>query len=240
MADKDNRGRNNLLWERRVDLGEASPSMRGQQRFTKELIRAFRILLDYTRGFIAFRHINNCVTVFGSSRFHENHPFYNMARELGGQLAKNKYTVMTGGGPGIMEAANRGAKDQGGLSVGCNIRLASEESPNTYLDRWITFRYFFVRKVMLTKYSSVFIYMPGGFGTLDELFEIATLIQTRKVKRWPIVLMGCKYWEPLINFMEEMLVAHGTIDARTTEMFFMTDSPREALEYIKYCLAKEK
>src|SRR5262249_35822813 len=146
-----------------------------------------------------------CVTVFGSARFKENHPYYALARDVGARLAQNGFTVMTGGGPGIMEAANRGAKDVGGGSVGCNIELPKEQKPNPYLDRWITFRHFYVRKLMLVKYSYAFIALPGGFGTLDEIFEVITLIQTGKIQEFPVVLMVQSYWQPLLDFFRSTL-----------------------------------
>jgi len=139
---------------------------------------------------------------------------------------------MTGGGPGVMEAANRGAKEAGGRSVGCNIEIPQEQSPNTYLDKWITFKYFFVRKMMLTKYSSAFIVMPGGFGTMDELFEMTTLIQTQKIRRFPVVLMGTEYWLPLVEYLKQTMLEHDTIDADDVTNLFITDSPAEAIQHI--------
>ena len=175
----------------------------GPQPRAQELLRAIRIFTEFMRGFRALHFVGPCVTVFGSARFRENHPYYALARQCGAELARAGFTVMTGGGPGIMEAANRGAKEAGGRSIGCNIRLPKEQQPNPYLDRWITFRYFFVRKVMLVKYSYAFITLPGGFGTLDEIFETATLIQTGKIREFPLVLMGREYWQPLLAFMGE-------------------------------------
>jgi uncharacterized protein (TIGR00730 family) len=142
-----------------------------------------------------------CVSVFGSARFQEGNRYYALAREVGARLFKAGFTVMTGGGPGIMEAANRGAKDVGGCSIGCNIEPPLEQQLNRYLDRWVTFRHFFIRKLMLVKYSYAFIALPGGFGTLDEIFEVATLIQTRKVKEFPLVLMGKEHWQTLLDFL---------------------------------------
>ena len=159
-------------------------------------MRAARIFCEFIRGFRTLHFVGACVTVFGSARFTENHPYYDLARQCGAELAKAGFTVMTGGGPGIMEAANRGAKETGGRSIGCNIQLPREQKPNPFVDQWITFRHFFVRKVMLVKYSYAFIALPGGFGTLDEIFETATLIQTGKIRDFPLVLMGIEYWRP--------------------------------------------
>lgn len=205
----------------------------GADSLSKEVLRLFRIISEYVKGFIAFRNIHRCVTVFGSARFHQGHPYYEMAYEVGRLLADANYTVMTGGGPGIMEAANRGAKSVNGKSIGCNIQISQEQAPNPYLDKWITFKFFFIRKVMLTKYSLSFVVMPGGFGTLDELFEMETLIQTGKIRNFPVVLMGKDYWSPLIRFMENTLVTQGTIEESDTRKIILTDSPREAVEYIK-------
>jgi uncharacterized protein (TIGR00730 family) len=170
--------------------------------------------------------------VFGSARFGEGHPFYRLARELGARLARAGFTVMTGGGPGIMEAANRGARDVGGRSLGCNIELPREQKPNPYLDRWITFRHFFVRKLMLVKYSYAFVALPGGFGTLDEVFETATLIQTGKIEEFPLVFMGRDYWQPLLDFMRQRLLGWKTIDAEDYERIWVSDSPEEVVASI--------
>ncbi|HEY7203949.1 MAG TPA: TIGR00730 family Rossman fold protein [Methylomirabilota bacterium] len=184
------------------------------------------------RGFRALHFVGPCVTVFGSARFKADHPYYDLGRELGARLARAGFTVMTGGGPGIMEAANRGAREAGGRSIGCNIELPHEQQPNPYLDRWITFRHFYVRKVMLVKYSYAFIALPGGFGTLDEMFEIATLVQTGKVHEFPIVLMGRDFWSPLIAFVRNRLLVEGTIDPGDEQRLPVTDSPAEAVERV--------
>lgn len=192
-------------------------------------MRAVRIFLELMRGFRALHFVGPCVTVFGSARFAENHPYYRLARETGAELAKVGFTVMTGGGPGIMEAANRGAKEMGGRSIGCNIELPLEQKPNPYLDQWITFHHFFVRKVMLVKYSYAFVALPGGLGTLDEIFETATLIQTGKIQEFPVVLMGREFWHPLLDFMRRRMVIEHTIDRADVERFIVTDSPAEAV-----------
>jgi uncharacterized protein (TIGR00730 family) len=201
----------------------------GPQGRAQELMRAIRIFTEFMRGFRALHFVGPCVTVFGSARFTENHPYYSLARHCGAELARAGFTVMTGGGPGIMEAANRGAKDAGGRSIGCNIKLPREQQPNPYLDHWITFRYFFVRKVMLVKYSYAFITLPGGFGTLDEIFEAATLIQTGKIREFPLVLMGREYWQPLLHFMDECLLSSQTIDRADLDRLIITDSVQEAV-----------
>ena len=193
------------------------------------LVRAGR---DFIRAFRAMHFVGPCVTVFGSARFDEQHRYYALAREVGAALAKVGFTVMTGGGPGIMEAANRGARDAGGLSVGCNIELPFEQEPNKYLDRWVTTRYFWVRKVVLVKYSYAFIVMPGGFGTLDELTEALTLIQTRKILQFPIVLMGKDYWAPFMAMVKTM-VEEGTISAADLDLTLLTDSVAEAMAHIE-------
>jgi len=184
-------------------------------------------MLEFIRGFRALHFVGPCVTVFGSARFKADHPYYEVGRQVGRELARAGFTVMTGGGPGIMEAANRGAREAGGCSVGCNIELPKEQKPNPYLDRWITFRHFFVRKVMLVKYSYAFIALPGGFGTLDEIFETATLVQTGKIKEFPIVLVVREFWEPMIDFLKSRPLAAATIGALDLERFVVTDSPEE-------------
>jgi hypothetical protein len=169
------------------------------------------------------------VTVFGSARFPDGHPYYALARQTGAELARAGFTVMTGGGPGIMEAANRGAREAGGRSIGCNIELPLEQRPNPYLDGWITFDHFFVGRVMLVKYSYAFVALPGGFGTLDEIFETATLIQTAKIREFPLVLIGREFWRPLMGFIEGRLLAQGTIDSHDAARIAVTDSPAEAV-----------
>jgi uncharacterized protein (TIGR00730 family) len=184
------------------------------------------------KGFRALHFVGPCVTVFGSARFREDHVYYRMAHEVGARLVEAGFTVMTGGGPGIMEAANRGAKEAGGTSVGCNIQLPQEQKPNPYLDHWVTFKHFYVRKVMLVKYSYAFVAMPGGFGTMDELFEVATLVQTGKVRDFPVVLMGTDYWKPMIDFLRDRMLAEQTIDAVDLHRLQLTDSPEEAVRWV--------
>ncbi len=213
--------------------------LQGPQPRRSELFRAVRIFMEFLRGFRALHFVGPCVTVFGSARFNEDHRYYRMARELGGGLARAGFTVMTGGGPGIMEAANRGAREAGGRSIGCNIELPHEQRPNAYLDRWITFRHFFVRKVMLIKYSYAFVALPGGLGTLDEVFELATLVQTGKIREFPLVMMGTDFWAPLIDFLHKRLVLEGTINAPDVDRIMVTDSPDAAIATIRDVAIRE-
>lgn len=220
-------------WGKSPESGDIRDFLAGPRSRLSEFVRACRIFSEFIRGFRKLHFAGPCVTVFGSARFGEDHPHYRLARELGGEIAKIGLTVMTGGGPGIMEAANRGAKDAGGRSIGCNIKLPKEQRPNPYLDTFVDFRYFFVRKVMLVKYSYAFVCMPGGFGTLDELFEILTLVQTKKVSDFPIVLMGEEYWAPLLEFVHDRLVPRGTIDPADAELLTVTDSPARAVDVVR-------
>lgn len=207
--------------------------LEGPQSRGTEFMFLLRAGRDFLRGFRALHFVGPCVTVFGSARFDEQHPYYEMARNVGGGLARLGFTVMTGGGPGVMEGANRGAKEAGGRTVGCNIQLPAEQFPNRYLDRWVTCRYFFVRKVLLVKYSYAFVVMPGGFGTLDELSEALTLVQTQKIKQFPIVLMGQSYWKPFLDLMQSMLAA-GTISQVDLDLMLVTDSIRDAMAHIDH------
>src|SRR5262249_23531974 len=206
--------------------------LQGPHSRSHELLTLLRISWELLRGFRLLHFVGPCVTVFGSARFKDDHPFYELARKVGSRLAEMGFTVMTGGGPGIMEAANRGAKEVGGRSIGCNIKLPQEQQPNRYLDRWMTFRYFFERKVMLVKYSYAFIVMPGGVGTMDELFESLTLIQTKKILGFPVVLMGTDYWQPMIEMMNRA-VAAGTISASDLSLFLVTDSVDVAMQHLE-------
>jgi len=222
----------------RTDWGKGPPPrevtrfLHGPQPRGFELARAARIFWELLNGFRNLHFVGPCVTVFGSARFTEDQPYYQLAREIGAGLARVGFTVMTGGGPGIMEGANRGAREAGGYSVGCNIQLAHEQRPNPYLDRWITFRHFSIRKMMLVKYSYAFIALPGGFGTLDEMFEVATLIQTGMIRDFPLVLVGRHYWQPLVGFMRERLLVDRTIDAIDLERILVTDSAAEAVALV--------
>lgn len=206
--------------------------LEGPQKRKWELWTLMRIIREFVRGFRVLHFVGPCVTVFGSARFKEDHPYYEMAREVGGRLSDIGFTVMTGGGPGIMEAANRGAKEAGGNSIGCNIILPQEQSHNRYLDQVLTFRYFFIRKVMLIKYSYAFVVMPGGVGTMDELFEAVTLIQTKKILGFPVVLMGQDYWRPLVDFLKLMVQAR-TISPEDLDLLLLTDSVDDAMAHIQ-------
>lgn len=205
----------------------------GRRSREADLESAVKIFLEFLRGFESFSFEGPCVTVFGSARFDENHEYYWLARDLGAALANAGYAVMTGGGPGIMEAANRGAKEAGGLSIGCNIHLPEEQEPNAYLDRFIQMEHFFIRKVMLVKYSSAFVVMPGGFGTLDEAFEVATLIQTGKLERFPIVGMGLDFWYQLRKFARETMLTSGVISEDDIAFVHPVSNIDEALQFIR-------
>lgn len=198
-----------------------------------ELRQAVRIFAECIRGFRTLHFVGPCVTVFGSARFEATHPYYALGEEIGAKLAEIGITVMTGGGPGLMEAANRGARLAGGRSIGCNIELPQEQRPNPYLDEMVEFRYFFVRKLMLVKYSYAFVALPGGFGTLDEIFETLVLIQTGKMKRFPLVLLGVDFWRPLVDVLLQRLVPAGTIDAADVALITVTDSPAEAVALVR-------
>jgi uncharacterized protein (TIGR00730 family) len=194
--------------------------------------RALRILSEFVEGFDALARCGRAVSIFGSARLGESHPHYALARAVGERAAKAGLTVITGGGPGLMEAANRGAKEAGGFSVGCNIELPHEQDANAYLDLMIDFRYFFVRKTMFVKYAEGFIVLPGGFGTLDELFEALTLIQTGKIDRFPIVLMGSASWQGLLDWLHGDALTEGRLGESDLALLTVTDDPDEAIAAI--------
>jgi uncharacterized protein (TIGR00730 family) len=204
----------------------------------QEMTRMKRINDEFTRGFKRLYRLGPAVTVFGSARFNEGHPYYQLGVEVGRELANAGFTVLTGGGPGMMEAANRGAHEAGGPTLGLNIILPHEQKPNPYVDDFVEFRYFFVRKVMLVKYSCAFVVMPGGLGTMDELFEAATLIQCRKIGPFPLILVGGKFWRTLRSFMEE-LVKEGAVDLSELGFGKITDSPVETVDLIRRSLPPE-
>jgi len=209
----------------------------GRRNRQADLESAVTFFLEFLRGFESFDFDLPCVTVFGSARFNDGHPHYELARATGRALAEAGYAVMTGGGPGIMEAANRGAKEAAGFSIGCNIKLPFEQKPNPYLDKFIEFEHFFIRKVMLVKYSTAFIVMPGGFGTLDEAFEVATLIQTGKLDAFPIVTMGGSFWDRMRDFLRNTVIAEGAVAEDETRFLHRADTPEEALRAIRQGIA---
>jgi uncharacterized protein (TIGR00730 family) len=205
--------------------------LEGPKSRTYELRFACKVCAQFIKGFRTLHFVGPCITVFGSSRFKEDHPYYAVAREFGKRVAALGFTTMTGGGPGIMEAANRGAYENGGMSVGCNIVLPHEQKENPYLTKSVTFEYFFVRKTMLTKYSYAFIIMPGGFGTMDEFYEIVTLIQTKTVTQFPVVLYGETYYKALIDNIHFM-AEQGTISPEDMKLVLLTDNIDEAMQHI--------
>lgn len=205
----------------------------GKRARAEDLESAIRIFLEFLQGYESLEIDRPCVTVFGSARFPSSHPYYRMAQELGRLLAKAGYAVMTGAGPGIMEAANRGAYEAGGLSIGCSVYLDFEQGPNPYLNHYIEFDHFFVRKAMMFKYSCAFAVMPGGFGTLDEVFEALTLIQTKKIDNFPVIALGNAFWCELLDFMERSLIPEGTINPDEMRLFTVTDSVQQAVDIIR-------
>lgn len=219
-------------WGKATRYVEEGLFLEGPRKRRFEFARAWRIFFEFIKGFRSLHFVGPCVTFFGSARYQENHQYYQLARETAHVVSRLGFTIMTGGGPGIMEAANRGARDAGGVSVGCNIKLPREQECNPYLDRFITFRYFFVRKVMLVKYSYAFVVLPGGFGTMDELFEALTLVQTETIQDFPVILMGRSYYEPLIRFFREQMLREGTISPIDLDAVYLTDSPSEAADHI--------
>ena len=195
--------------------------------------RALRILSEFVEGFDAMARVGPAVTIFGSARAKRNTPVYDLARTIGRRLAEAGYAVITGGGPGTMEAANRGCREGGGLSVGCNIELPHEQGMNAYVDLGVEFRYFFARKTMFVKYADAFVILPGGYGTLDELFESLTLIQTGKVRHFPVVLVGRSYWAGLLDWMRASLVGSGAIDEADLALLKVTDDPDEVVTIVR-------
>jgi uncharacterized protein (TIGR00730 family) len=198
----------------------------------RDLRSIFSVILDFLRAYRVLHFVGPCVTIFGSARTPPGTTYYEMARKMGAAVAKMGFTVITGGGPGIMEAGNRGAHEVGGRSLGVNIQLPFEQHENPFVDRSVTMRYFFVRKVILVKYSYAFVVMPGGAGTMDEMFETMTLIQTGKLRNFPIILMGKDYWQPLMDFIYKM-ADEGTLSPEDPELIFFTDSVEEAVTHLQ-------
>jgi hypothetical protein len=194
--------------------------------------RVFRIMGEFVDGFDELAYVTRGVSIFGSARTKTDDPFYKAAYETAALLAKENFTVITGGGPGIMEAANRGAFEAGGSSIGCNIELPFEQKPNPYQTKSLSFNYFFVRKMMFIKYSNAFIIFPGGFGTLDELFEALTLIQTSKIRHFPVVLFDTHYWQGLLQWLSTAMIKAGNISTQDLHLLHITDSPQDAVDFI--------
>lgn len=205
--------------------------LEGRQSRLREFYFTLKVVWEFVKGFRTLHFVGPCITIFGSARLHEGEPDYAKTREISSKIAKLGFTIMTGGGPGIMEAANRGAREVGGRSVGVNIELPFEQQPNPYLDRSIDIRYFFVRKVLMLKYSYGFVIMPGGYGTLDEFFETMTLIQTKKIDKFPVVVMNQAYHTRLMEYIDTM-IERGTVSPDDKNLFFYTDSIDEAVEYL--------
>ena len=226
-------GQDGAMSLRHHTAGNERRYLGGRQTTGFEVVHAAHIFREYFHGLRTLHAVGPCVTVFGSARLGEAELEYQVGRDLGRGLVEAGYAVMTGGGPGLMEAANRGAQDAGGQSIGCNIRLPEEQQPNPYLDISITFQHFFIRKVMLVKYSTAFIALPGGYGTLDELFETAALVQTRTIRHFPIVLIGRDYWFSLLDAIRGRLAVRHTIDEADLDIFHVTDTAADALDHIR-------
>lgn len=218
--------------EIKPELNSEIKFLEGPQSRWEEFKFTIKVVVEFIKGFRALHFVGPCVTIFGSARFKDGHPYYDITEELSGKIAKLGFTIMTGGGPGIMEAANKGAKAVGGRSVGCNIVLPMEQKPNPYLDKWVSIRYFFIRKTLLLKYSYAFVVMPGGFGTLDEYFEALTLIQTKKISEFPIVIFDTAYHKELLEHIA-LMKTRGTISVDDSKLFLVTDSIEEAVDYIR-------
>jgi uncharacterized protein (TIGR00730 family) len=206
--------------------------LEGPQSRWEEFKFAAKVFFQFIKAYRSLHFVGPCVTIFGSARFKEDHPYYKQTRDLAAEVAKLGFTVMTGGGPGIMEAANRGARDVKGRSVGCNIVLPKEQEPNPYLDKWVELKYFFVRKTLLIKYSYAFVVMPGGFGTLDEYFEALTLIQTGMLEKFPVIILDRDFYQKIIEH-NDLMKQRGTIDEKDLNLCLFTDSVVDAVNYIK-------
>lgn len=237
----DQTGQSNLSLNRRTRLGLPMEDEELLERFPgiPELAflhtdpwRVLRIMSEFVAGFDTLAAVAPGISIFGSARTKEDHPMYKAARKLAADLAKHEFSIITGGGPGIMEASNRGAVDVGGVSVGCNIELPFEQGTNPYVEISVDFHYFFVRKMMFLKYSEAFVIFPGGFGTLDELFETLTLVQTGKVHNFPIVLFNTEYWEGMMRWIRETVLEYGAIGPNDVDLLMITDSVQEACEFI--------
>jgi uncharacterized protein (TIGR00730 family) len=203
-----------------------------QHSMTDDTWRIFRIMAEFVDGFETLSRVGPCITLFGSARTEEDHDFFRLAYDTARCAVENGYGVITGGGPGIMEAANRGANEAGGHSIGLNIELPYEQLPNASIKTLINFRHFFIRKVMFLKYTSAVIVLPGGFGTMDEVFETLTLIQTQKASHLPLVLMGLEYWKGLLDWLKDTMLSYKYIDPEDMKLIQLTDDPHESIEII--------
>lgn len=221
----------------RIIPAEEKVYLEGPKSRGYELAYALKVFVQFIRGFRTLHFVGPCITVFGSARFTEGNRWYEAARQFGKRIAEMGFTTMTGGGPGTMEAANRGAFENGGHSVGCNIKLPFEQKPNKYMNTWITFNDFFIRKTMLLKYSYAFIVMPGGFGTMDEFFGTLTLVQTRSITQFPIVLFGKEYYRQFME-MIEFMASEGTISKEDMSLVLVTDDINEAMDHIQTYIRK--
>jgi uncharacterized protein (TIGR00730 family) len=209
----------------------------GERTVEADAARVDEITEEFRQAFDALRDVGLCVTIFGSARFDDEHRYYDLTRRTAAAFGSAGFAVMSGGGPGVMEAANRGASDVGARSIGCTIELPFEQAGNDYMDTEIAFKHFFARKVCLVRYSQAFILMPGGFGTLDEVFETATLIQTGKMPGFPLVLMGTEFWQPITEFVTQSMVKEQTIDEADRDFFYATDNPEDAVRLVESKLA---
>jgi hypothetical protein len=210
-----------------------------KEDFTREdTWRIFRIMSEFVDGFEVLSKVGRAVSIFGSARSKPDTKFYKLAEEVAYNIAKDGYAIITGSGPGLMEAANKGARRAQGESIGLNIHLPCEQKPNKYVDTVLGFRYFFVRKVMFVKYAKAFVILPGGFGTLDEFFEAITLIQTQRIAKFPVILFNSQYWKPLLEWLKKTVYSHGNIDKADLDLFILVDEPKEVARAIKTFYAK--
>lgn len=207
--------------------------MTNYESFAQETWRVFRIMAEFVEGFDELSKLGPAVSIFGSARIKPDNPYYILAEHTAAQLVKAGYAIITGGGPGIMEAANKGAYQQGGRSVGLNIQIPEEQLANKYQNLSLDFRYFFARKMMFTKYAHAFVIFPGGFGTMDEFFEALTLIQTLKMSRFPVILVGIRYWQGLLDWIKHSMLKEGCIDKEDMDLYILTDDPDEILDIIE-------
>jgi len=209
-------------------------SFAAKDDFTREdTWRIFRIISEFVDGFEILSNIGKAVSIFGSSRMKPNHKYYRYAEQIAFLLSKSGYAIITGGGPALMEAANKGAKKANGISVGLNIQIPKEQKANKYVDVLLDFRYFFVRKVMFVKYAKAFVIMPGGYGTLDEFTEAINLIQTERIQKFPVILFGSDYWKGIVKWLHDTVLKHGNISKQDFELFKITDDPKEVVRMIK-------